>query len=86
MRSAPDSRLRAITGLEEMRVNSRHHQAVKRLGEGLTVSARAEDGLIEGVEMPGKKFTVGVQWHPESLSSYRAEAQALFNAFAEACQ
>lgn len=79
------TRLRAITGLGEMRVNSRHHQGVKALGKGLCVSARAEDGLIEGIELPGKRFVVGVQWHPESLSDYRKEAQALFNALREAC-
>ena len=59
--------------------------AVKTLGEGLIVSARATDGLIEGVEMPGRRFVVGVQWHPETLSDYLPEAQALFNAFVEAC-
>lgn len=79
------SRLRAIAGRAEIRVNSRHHQAVKRLGEGMVCAALAEDGLIEGVEMPDKKFVVGVQWHPESLSNYVPEAQALFNAFVRAC-
>ena len=49
------------------------------------VSARAEDGLIEGVELPGKKFVLGIQWHPESLSDRYPEAQALFNAFVGAC-
>ena len=80
-----DSLLYKITGMETMRVNSRHHQGIKDLGRGLRVNARAEDGLIEGVEYPGKKFVLGVQWHPESLSDYREEAQKLFNAFVEAC-
>jgi len=83
--TAEGTRLRQITGMEEMRVNSRHHQGVKTLGQGLIVSARAEDGLIEGVELPGRRFAVAVQWHPESLSDYRPEAQALFNALTEAC-
>ena len=83
--TAEGTKLRQITGMEEMRVNSRHHQGVKTLGRGLIVSARAEDGLIEGVELPGKRFAVAVQWHPESLSDYRPEAQAIFNALAEAC-
>lgn len=85
VRVEPTSRLHAITGMDALRVNSRHHQAVKTLGEGLIVSARATDGLIEGVEMPGRRFVVGVQWHPETLSDYLPEAQALFNAFVEAC-
>ena len=80
------TRLRAIAGLDRLTVNSRHHQAVKALGRGLIVSARAEDGLIEGVELPGEKFAVGVQWHPESMSDRRKEAQALFLAFSEACE
>lgn len=80
-----DSRLYQITGLSTLKVNSRHHQAVKDVGEGLKITARATDGLIEGIELPGKKFVVGVQWHPESLSSYAPDAQALFNAFVSAC-
>ena len=83
---APGSRLAAITGRARLAVNSRHHQAVKTLGRGLAVSARATDGLIEGVELPGHPFAVGVQWHPESMSDRYPEQQALFQAFAEACE
>ena len=79
------SLLQKITGLEEMAVNSRHHQAVKTLGRGLVVNACAPDGTLESFELPGKTFVLGVQWHPESLSDRYAEHQALFNAFAEAC-
>jgi gamma-glutamyl-gamma-aminobutyrate hydrolase PuuD len=42
-----------------------HHQAIGALGEGLVVTARSEDGVIEAVELPGHRFVVGVQWHPE---------------------
>jgi putative glutamine amidotransferase len=48
-------------------VNSRHHQVVGRLGEGLIVSARAADGVIEALERRDRKFAVAVQWHPEDL-------------------
>jgi putative glutamine amidotransferase len=61
------SRLCAIIGVHTLRVNSRHHQAVKALAPELVVTARANDGLIEGIEHPGRRFCVGVQWHPESL-------------------
>ena len=79
------TKLLSVTGVKRQKVNSRHHQAIKDLAPGLIVNARTEDGLIEGAEMPGKKFAVGVQWHPESLSDRIPEAQALMNAFAVAC-
>lgn len=85
VRTEEGSTLRRITGMATLRVNSRHHQAVKDLGKGLAVNARATDGLIEGIELPGKRFAVGVQWHPESLASCRPEAQAIFSAFVAAC-
>lgn len=47
-------------------VPSLHHQAIDRLGTGLTACAWSDDGLIEAVEMEGHPFTVGVQWHPEA--------------------
>lgn len=82
----PDSRIAAITGLTECRVNSRHHQGVKKVGEGLRVTAVASDGLVEGLELPDHPFAVGVQWHPETLSSYAPEAQRLFDALAVAAR
>jgi putative glutamine amidotransferase len=64
-------------------VNSRHHQAVKELGEGLISTATAPDGIIEAVEHPGQRFCLGVQWHPENF--YRTgEFRPLFEGFVEA--
>jgi len=66
-------------------VNSRHHQAVERVGNGLIVSATAPDGVIEAVEDPSKRFCLGVQWHPENF--YRTgEFRALFEAFVDAAR
>jgi putative glutamine amidotransferase len=66
-------------------VNSRHHQAPKALGEGLTVSATAPDGVIEAIEDPSRRFCVGVQWHPENF--YRTgEFRPLFEGFIESCR
>ena len=48
-----------------------HHQAVDRLGAGLLVTARSEDGVVEAVELPGHRFVVGVQWHPEETGDLR---------------
>lgn len=48
-------------------VNSSHHQAISRLGDGLIASAYAEDGIIEAIEDPSRLFTIGCEWHPELL-------------------
>jgi putative glutamine amidotransferase len=66
-------------------VNSRHHQAAKKLGEGLVSSATAPDGVIEAVEDPTRRFCLGVQWHPENF--YRTgEFRNLFEGFVQACK
>ena len=80
------SKLHRISGTTRIGVNSRHHQGVKKLGNGLVATAYSEDGLIEAFECPAEKFVMAVQWHPESLSDRYPEAQAIFNAFAEACK
>jgi putative glutamine amidotransferase len=48
-------------------VNSRHHQALKRIADSLVVTATAPDGIVEGVERPDSRFCLGVQWHPENF-------------------
>ena len=59
------SQLHRIVGADEMAVNSAHHQAVAAIAGGLVVDAVAPDGVIEGIEAPGQRFCIGVQWHPE---------------------
>ena len=56
---------RAMGGATEVQANSYHHCCVDRLGEGLALVTRATDGVPEGIEMPGERFCIGVQWHPE---------------------
>jgi putative glutamine amidotransferase len=80
----PGTRLAEIVGASKVQVNSRHHQAVARVGDGLVVSARAEDGLVEGMELPGRRFAVGVQWHPEDQAATDPVQARLFQKFAEA--
>lgn len=75
----PGTRLSKIFGAGARPVNSRHHQAVAVLGGGLVISARAADGVIEGLERADRRFAVAVQWHPEDL----LEERALFEAFGE---
>ncbi len=65
IRVSAGTRLQTILGAESIEVNSAHHQAIRDLGKGLVISAMAEDGTIEAVELPGNQFVVGVQWHPE---------------------
>ncbi|HLX44389.1 MAG TPA: gamma-glutamyl-gamma-aminobutyrate hydrolase family protein [Bryobacteraceae bacterium] len=83
----PGTTLAAIAGADlKAPVNSRHHQAVARLGQGLIVSAKdPRDGVIEAIERPDKRFVVGVQWHPENQVAERESiARKLFDAFAAA--
>ena len=81
----PASRLAALLGVTRVGVNSFHHQAAKRLGGGLTISATSpEDGLVEGVEMPDRNFVVAVQWHPENFWKTSAAFDGLFAGFVEA--
>jgi putative glutamine amidotransferase len=64
-----------------VRVNSMHHQAVKRLAPGLQVTATAPDGIIEGVEGANGQFVVGVQWHPEEMVEKDAGMGRMFASF-----
>ena len=83
----PGTRLRAILGRDRVSVNSFHHQAVRRLGDGFVLSARgAEDGVIEAMEMPDRRFVIGVQWHPESFWDRPAGFQPLFEALLTAAR
>ena len=60
-----DSRLAAVLG-DRAPVKSHHHQGYGRLGEGLREAAWAEDGTIEALEAPARRFALGVLWHPEA--------------------
>ena len=79
---AEASRLAVIAGAGTHAVNSRHHQAVDRIGAGLIVSARSNDGIVEGLELPGHRFAVAVQWHPEDRIHTADCDLRLFQAFA----
>ena len=76
--------LAAILGPGVRQVNSLHHQAVRRVAEPLEIAAEAPDGLTEAVYLPGKRFFLGVQWHPEFLFDTDADSRRLFEAFAAA--
>ncbi len=79
--------LHAMTGGKTaMMANSFHHQAIKALGRGLEVMARAEDGVIEAVFMPEKPYVHAYQWHPERLWQIDCDNQRIFTQFVDACR
>jgi putative glutamine amidotransferase len=77
VRIAPQSRLARVMGVTEAEVNSFHHQAADRLGQGLRAVAWAPDGVVEGIESDGPELYLGAQWHAESLID-RPEQLELF--------
>ncbi|MBV8629368.1 MAG: gamma-glutamyl-gamma-aminobutyrate hydrolase family protein [Silvibacterium sp.] len=82
---AEHSRIAAIAGLAELMVNSSHHQAVEKAGDGLSVTARSvEDGVVEAVEGTTDQFVLAVQWHPERTFDSESASRALFRAFIQA--
>jgi putative glutamine amidotransferase len=80
----PGSRLHKLIGRREIWVNGKHHQALKGLATGLVVAARAKDGIVEAVEFPGKRFVMGVQWHPEGTWRHDLQSKKLFLSFVRA--
>jgi putative glutamine amidotransferase len=80
----PDSRLHDIYKGRTLSVRSGHHQAVGRVGEKLAVTARAGDGIVEAVEVLGRHWMVGVQWHPEDPAASATDLDLLIAGFINA--
>ncbi len=79
--------LAGMLACESMQVNSLHGQGIDQLGSGLSVEARAPDGLIEAVRVTQTKtFALGVQWHPEWKVMENPYYLAIFKAFGAACK
>ncbi|MCL6573415.1 MAG: gamma-glutamyl-gamma-aminobutyrate hydrolase family protein [Bacillus sp. (in: Bacteria)] len=77
-----DSKLFQIIGSNRVRVNSIHHQAIEGVANDLRVVAQSADGIIEAVEyIHPTTFTIGVQWHPESMASSNMQMNNLFLEF-----
>lgn len=74
-----------LGGGERAKINSLHNQSIDRLGEGLRVSGRDLDGIVQAVEDPARRFLLGVQWHPEFLLFSRQQRR-LFAALVEAAR
>ncbi|MEO7000192.1 MAG: gamma-glutamyl-gamma-aminobutyrate hydrolase family protein [Ktedonobacterales bacterium] len=86
IRIAPNTRLAAILGVERHEVNSLHHQAVAQPGAGVIITAWADDGIAEALELPAHPFALAVQYHPEELVASDPLSRRLFAAFIAACQ
>ncbi len=81
---APGSLLASILGASRYMVNSRHHQCASIAAPGFVVSAVSPDGVIEALELPGKRFVLAVQWHPEARMD--GQDAKLFDAFRAAME
>lgn len=75
----PGSLLAEVTGTTRPTCSCHHHQAVDRVGDGLRVTARAADGVVEGLELEGAPSLLAVQWHPEDTTADDPAQQALFD-------
>ena len=79
-----NSRLSEIVGTTHDVVNSSHHQSVDLLANGFVITARSEDGVIEAIENPSRRFVIGVQYHPERMREnpeFLKHRRKLFEAF-----
>lgn len=83
VKATPGTRLEALLGAE-FGVNSRHHQAVRDIPAGWVSSAVSPDEINEAMELPGERFVVSVQWHPENFTGRAYNFDRLFRAFVEA--
>lgn len=81
------SLLHRLTGLQRMKVNSRHHQANRQVPEPFIVSGVSSDGIVEAIESTQHHFALGVQWHPENMARAADPASlGIFAGFIEACR
>jgi len=81
----PGSAVERIMGATRHDVNSFHHQAIQRPGEGVEIIAWADDGIAEAMVLPAHPFALAVQFHPEELAPADPASQRLFDAFVRAC-
>ena len=80
----PKTKLHTILKNKRIKVNSRHHQELGELGQGLTVSAKSSDDVVEAIEIDNHPFALGLQWHPEELPK-SIFSKRIFKAFSKAC-
>ena len=81
----PDTLLSEIIGTGEVKINSYHHQAAKKIAPGFEIAAYSEDGLVEAIYCKDKKFVLGVQWHPERSHNEVPANKIILNIFIKTC-
>ncbi|MBM3673931.1 MAG: gamma-glutamyl-gamma-aminobutyrate hydrolase family protein [Actinobacteria bacterium] len=81
----PGTRVAGAMAVTEAACSCHHHQAIDRVGDGLTVTARSPDGIVEAVELAGETWVVAVQWHPEDTAASDPVQQRLFDTFVAQC-
>jgi len=74
------TKLKKIINKDRIKVNSKHNYHITRTNQ-FVVSAYSEDGIIEAIEDPNRKFVIGVQWHPETMLEYDENANKIFDEF-----
>ncbi len=79
------SALARLLGIDTLKINSLHNQAIDRVGRGLQIAGRDLDAIVQAIEAPSATFVVGVQWHPEFLL-YAARQRRLFHALVAAAR
>ena len=79
----PETQLAKLMNCSGCKINSLHNQGIDRLGQGLNISARDLDGIVQAVEHPDRRYLLGVQWHPEFLL-YQTRQRRLFSALVQA--
>ncbi len=82
----PDTLLARTLGVASLDINSFHREAVVETGPGVTVCARAADGVIEAIEIEGAPFALGIQWHQERFVGTDHPGNRIFEAFVSACR
>jgi putative glutamine amidotransferase len=78
--------LSRIVGRSELTVNTFHREAVIELSNDAVASAFAEDGVVEAIEVPSRRFALGVQWHQELFATQEHPGNAIFEAFVKAAR
>ncbi|MCL2589208.1 MAG: gamma-glutamyl-gamma-aminobutyrate hydrolase family protein [Oscillospiraceae bacterium] len=75
------SKLYELLNIQKLPVNSWHHQCVDRLGTGILFSSKSPNGIVESIEVEGKNFAIGVQWHPEELFDVDEKHASIYREF-----